>query len=287
MKIDQIKKVLVVGAGLMGSGISQVFAQAGYQVFMGDVSAVQLEKARRSTEKSLDSLVARGKLGQGEKADIIARITPVQELTVAREVDFVVEAVSENKDLKANIFGQLDGLCRPEVILATNTSSIPITEIAATTNRPHQVIGTHFMSPVPLMPVVEVIRALQTGEEVYGITVELMRRIGKEPADSNDFPGFISNRIFMSLINEAIYCVYEGMGTAENIDKIVKLSFNHPMGPLRLADAVGLDTILNVLEVLYSGYRNPKYAPCPLLVNMVKAGWLGKKSGRGFYQYDA
>lgn len=286
MKINQIKKVLVVGAGLMGSGITQVFAQAGYQVFMGDVSAVQLEKARRSIEKSLDSLVSRGKIGQGEKADVIARITPVQELTVAREVDFVVEAVSENKDLKANIFGQLDLLCRPEVILATNTSSIPITEIAATTNRPHQVIGTHFMSPVPLMPVVEIIRALQTGEEVYDITVELMRRIGKEPADSNDFPGFISNRIFMSLINEAIYCVYEGMGTPENIDKIVKLSFNHPMGPLRLADAVGLDTILNVLEVLYSGYRNPKYTPCPLLVNMVKAGWLGKKSGRGFYRYE-
>lgn len=287
MEIDQIKKVLVVGAGLMGSGITQVFAQAGYQVFIEDVSAAQLEKAKRSMEKSLDFLITRGKLEQGEKDAVIGRVTPVQELAVAGDVDFVVEAVSENKDLKANIFRQLDELCRPEVILATNTSSIPITEIAAVTRRPHQVIGTHFMSPVPLMPGVEIIRALQTDEEVYKVTFELMRRIGKEPADSNDFPGFVSNRIFMALINEAIYCVYEGVGTPENIDKIIKLSLNHPMGPLRLADAVGLDTILNVLEVLYQGYRNPKYAPCPLLVNMVKAGWLGKKSGRGFYQYDA
>lgn len=286
MEIQDIKKVLVVGAGLMGSGIAQVFAQAGFEVYMEDVVPEQLDKARASIEKMLDTLVKKAKITADEKEHAISRINAVTDLEVASQVDFVVEAATEKKDIKFAIFRELDRRCRPGVILATNTSSIPITEIAASTARPEYVVGTHFMSPVPLMRGVELIRGLQTSEDVFRLTEELMRKIGKEPGVSADFPGFISNRIFLAMLNEAFYCVYEGMGTPEDIDKIIQLSFNHPMGPLRLADAVGLDTILNVLEVLYEGYRHPKYAPCPLLVKMVKAGWCGRKSGRGFYIYE-
>lgn len=286
MNLHEIRKVLVVGAGLMGGGIAQVFAQAGYQVYMVDMAREQLDRALKNIEKMADSLIKKGILTTAGKEQTLANIHPVTDLEAAADADFVVEAVSEKKDLKFTIFRELDRNCRPGVILASNTSSISITEIAAVTSRPEYVVGTHFMSPVPLMKCVELIRGLQTADEVYKVAGEIVMKIGKEPGFSADYPGFISNRIFLAFINEAICCVHDQMGAPEDIDKIMKLSFNHPVGPLRLADNIGLDTILNILEVLYEGYRHPKYIPCPLLVKMNKAGWLGRKSGRGFYIYD-
>lgn len=286
MDINEIKKVLVVGAGLMGNGITQVFAQADYQVYMEDIARDQLDRAIKNIGKMADTLIKKGMLTTDGKERTLANIHPVTDLEVAAEVDFVVEAVTEKKDLKFNIFRELDKYCRPGTILASNTSSISITEIAAVTSHPEYVVGTHFMSPVPLMKCVELIKGLQTLDEVYKVTEEVARKIGKEPGLSADYPGFISNRIFLAFINEAIWCIHDQMGTPDDVDKIIKLSFNHPVGPLRLADNIGLDTILNILEVLYEGYRHPKYIPCPLLVKMNKAGWLGRKSGRGFYIYD-
>ncbi len=285
MNIDEINKVAVIGAGLMGSGIAQVFAQSGYQVILIDISQEQLQRGRENIEKYLQKMVVRKTLPSAVKEVALDNISYFEKLEVAAETDFLIEAVTENKELKKSIFSQLENICRPEVVFGSNTSSIPITELAASTQRPNLFIGTHFMSPVPFMRGVELIRGLETSIETFNMVEGLMKRIGKEPCESNDYPGFASNRIFMALLNEAFYCVYEGIGTPENIDKVITLSLNHPIGPLRLADNVGLDTVLNVLEVLHEGYRNPKYAPCPLLVKMVKAGWLGKKTKRGFYIY--
>ena len=285
MNIEEIKKVAIIGAGLMGSGIAQVFAQSGYQVTLIDISQEQFEKSKQDIEFYIDKMVSRKTIPSAVKEVALSNIRYSEKKEDAVKADLIIEAVTENKELKKTIFTQLDNICREEVIFASNTSSIPITELAAATKRPDRFIGTHFMSPVPLMQCVELIRGLETDNEVFKMIEELMKRIRKEPCESNDFPGFISNRIFMALLNEAFYCVYEGVGTPENIDKVITLSLNHPVGPLRLADNVGLDTILNVLEVLFEGYRNPKYAPCPLLVKMVKANWLGRKTKRGFYIY--
>jgi len=273
-----IKTFMVVGAGQMGSGIAQVAAQAGLQVILNDIKEEFVQKGLASIGKILERNVAKGKITADEKEAVLARIVPSTSL-------FVVEAASENMEIKTRIFQALDKAARPEVILATNTSSLPITEIAAVTGRPEKVIGMHFMNPVPVMPLVEVIRGIATTDAVYACVDELARGMGKTPVEVNDAPGFISNRVLLPMINEAIYCVHEGVATVEAVDSVMKLGMNHPMGPLTLADFIGLDTCLAIMEVLYEGFADSKYRPCPLLRKMVKAGWLGKKSGKGFYQY--
>jgi 3-hydroxybutyryl-CoA dehydrogenase len=280
-----IQKMMVVGAGQMGSGIAQVAAQAGLEVVLHDVKEDFVNRGLQAISKNLARNVEKGKLSAQDKETFLSRIQPSTSLENAVDVDFVVEAATENMAIKSDIFRQLDSLCKPGVILATNTSSLPITEIAAVTSRPELVIGMHFMNPVPVMKLVEIIRGLATADEVYETVEELAKRMGKTPVSVNDFPGFISNRVLMPMINEAIYCVYEGVATPEAIDEIMKLGMNHPMGPLTLADFIGLDTCLAIMEVLYEGFGDSKYRPCPLLRKYVKAGWLGKKTGRGFYQY--
>ena len=280
-----ISKIMVIGAGQMGGGIAQVAAQAGLQVVLNDIDAAFIDKRVAFIDKTLSRNVEKGRITEGDKQAALARLLPSTDLQDAADVDFVVEAASENMAIKEQIFRKLDAVARPGVILATNTSSLPITEIAAVTGRPESVIGMHFMNPVPVMTLVEIIRGIATSDEVYKTVEALARTMGKTPVEVNDYPGFISNRVLMPMINEAIYCVYEGVAEPEAIDQVMKLGMNHPMGPLTLADFIGLDTCLAIMEVLYEGFADSKYRPCPLLRKMVKAGWLGKKSGKGFYAY--
>jgi len=281
----EIKTFGVIGAGQMGNGIAQVAAMSGVNVIMNDIAPQFVEKGIQTITKNLDKNVEKGKMSKEERDAIVSRIKGSVELKDMASADFVVEAAVERQDLKFQIFKNLDGICRPDVILATNTSSIPIGRIASQTKRPDKVIGMHFMNPVPVMKLVEVIRGLATSEETFKTTWDLSVKFGKTPALANDFPGFIANRILMPMINEAIYCLYHSVGTKEDIDTVMKLGANHPMGPLALADLIGLDTCLAIMETLYDGFKDSKYRPCPLLRKYVEAGWLGKKTGRGFYEY--
>lgn len=281
-----IQKVLVIGAGQMGSGIAQVCAQAGFDVKLNDRAEEFFARGLATITKNLSRDVEKGRKTEDEKNEILGRITKSLDLSDASDVDIVIEAAVENMEIKQQIFKQLDEITPKHAILATNTSSLPITEIAAVTNRPEQVIGMHFMNPVPVMKLVEIIRGLATSDEVYTEIEEMTKKLSKVPVEVNDFPGFVSNRILMPMINEAIYTLYEGVATKEAIDDVMKLGMNHPMGPLQLADFIGLDTCLYIMEILHDGFGDSKYRPCPLLRKYVKAGWLGKKSGRGFYVYE-
>lgn len=285
MSVD-IKKLIVIGAGQMGSGIAQVAAAAGVDVVLNDIQASYVEKGRATIERNLARAVQKGKLTQDEMDATLMRIQTSVALTDAHDCDMAVEAATENMSIKLDIFRRLDEYMPSHAILASNTSSLPITEIAAVTKRPAQVIGMHFMNPVPVMKLVEIIRGLATSDMVYATVKGLAEQMNKTAVEVNDFPGFVSNRVLMPMINEAIYCVYEGVAAPEAIDEVMKLGMNHPMGPLTLADFIGLDTCLAIMEVLYEGFGDSKYRPCPLLRKYVKAGWLGKKTGRGFYVYE-
>jgi len=280
-----IKKVGVLGAGQMGNGIAHVFAQYGYGVVLFDIAGNQLDKAVATIGQNLERQAKKGAIAESLIGETLGRIRTTTEMSDLADVDFAVEAVTENEQLKLEIFRKLDSIVKPGSILASNTSSIPITKIASATSRPDKVIGMHFMNPVPVMKLVEVIRGHATSDETFAITSELVARLEKEMAVSQDYPGFIVNRILMPMINEAAFALFEGIATAEDIDKGMKLGTNQPMGPLTLADFIGLDTCLAIMNVLYEGFRDSKYRPCPLLVKMVNAGYLGRKSGRGFYQY--
>jgi 3-hydroxybutyryl-CoA dehydrogenase len=281
-----VKKIMVIGAGQMGSGIAQVCAQAGYSVLLNDLKPEFVERGLSGIQKNLNRQVDKGRMTAEQVGEILSRITASQDLQDASQVDLVIEAAVENMDIKTKIFAQLDEIAPPHAILASNTSSLPITKIAAATKRPEKVIGMHFMNPVPVMKLVEIIRGLATADEVYQTIEDITKTLEKVPVEVNDFPGFVSNRILMPMINEAIYTLYEGVATKEAIDEVMKLGMNHPMGPLTLADFIGLDTCLYIMETLHEGFGDDKYRPCPLLRKYVKAGWLGKKSGRGFYTYQ-
>jgi 3-hydroxybutyryl-CoA dehydrogenase len=281
----EIGTIGVVGAGQMGGGIAQVAAQAGLSVILHDVEDAFVQKGLAAIDKNLARAVEKGKITAADRGAIRGRITGTTALDSLGAADFVVEAVIEKLEVKQTLFEALDRLCRPEVILATNTSSLPITRVAAATKRPEQVIGMHFMNPVPVMKLVEIIRGHRTSDDTSAAVRALAEKLGKTPVECRDFPGFVSNRVLMPLINEAIFCLHEGIGTAEAIDTILKLGMNHPMGPLTLADFIGLDTCLYILEVLQDGLGEDKYRPCPLLRKYVEAGWLGRKTGRGFYDY--
>ena len=280
-------KIAVLGAGQMGNGIAHVFAQAGFGVTMIDIAQDALTRGRDTIAKNLDRQVKRGSVTVDEKEKTLGRIRTAESLDAVHGASVVIEAVTEQRALKFKIFEDVDRLSDAGAILATNTSSISITEIAGHTRRPESVIGMHFMNPVPVMQLVEVIRGLATSDETARRTIELATAVGKSPVEANDYPGFIANRVLMPMINEAVYCLMEGVGSKEAIDTVMKLGMNHPMGPLALADFIGLDTCLAILEVLHDGLGDPKYRPCPLLRKYVAAGWLGKKSGRGFYAYGS
>ena len=280
------EKIAVVGSGQMGNGIAHVFAVAGFDVTMIDVSRSALERARATIEKNLGRQVEKKVIDASARDSALARISTTESLASAADAALVIEAATERAELKFTLFADLDRIAQPSAILASNTSSISITELGARTKRPAQVIGMHFMNPVPVMQLVEVIRGLATSNETTARVLELSRSLGKTPVEVNDYPGFVSNRVLMPMINEAIYCLMEGVGSAESIDTVMKLGMNHPMGPLALADLIGLDTCVAILEVLQDGLGDPKYRPCPLLRKYVAAGWLGRKSGRGFHEYS-
>ncbi len=286
MSIDAIKTVAVLGAGTMGNGIAHVFAKAGYKTILRDVDQKCLDRALDTIGKNLDREVKKAKLTEAEKPEIIKRIwftTAANDLAAA---DIAIEAVPEQRELKERVLKEADAVLRPGVVLASNTSSISITALAAKTSRPEQFIGMHFMNPVPVMTLVEVIRGLQTNEETFATTMSLCEKLGKKPVAVNDAPGFVSNRVLMPMINEAVYAVMEGVATPESVDAVMKMGMNHPMGPLELADFIGLDVCVDILNVLQNGLGDPKYRACPLLKKYVAAGWLGRKSGRGFYKYE-
>lgn len=281
-----IETVMVIGAGQMGAGIAQVFAANGYQVSLYDVDQKNTQKGIEGIDKRLKKQVEKGSLSAKEYEEIMERLHLANEITAAQKADLIVEAVVEKMEVKQAIFAELDSLAPSHTILATNTSSLPITEIAAVTTRPEKVIGMHFMNPVPVMKLVEIIRGLATADEVYQAVYETTKKLNKTPVEVHDFPGFVSNRILMPMINEAVFTLYEGVANEEDIDQVMKLGMNHPMGPLTLADFIGLDTCLFIMETLHKGFGDDKYRPCPLLRKYVKAGWLGRKTGKGFFTYE-
>ncbi|MCM3545900.1 3-hydroxybutyryl-CoA dehydrogenase [Priestia megaterium] len=281
-----IETVMVIGAGQMGAGIAQVFAASGYQVSLYDVDQKNAQKGIEGIDKRLKKQVGKGSLSAKEYEEIMERLHQANEITAAQKADLIVEAVVEKMEVKQAIFAELDSLAPNHTVLATNTSSLPITEIAAATTRPEKVIGMHFMNPVPVMKLVEIIRGLATTDEVYQAVYETTKKLNKTPVEVHDFPGFVSNRILMPMINEAVFTLYEGVANEEDIDQVMKLGMNHPMGPLTLADFIGLDTCLFIMETLHKGFGDDKYRPCPLLRKYVKAGWLGRKTGKGFFTYE-
>ena len=282
----QIKKVGVIGAGTMGNGIAHVFARSGYEVILCDIEQKFLDRALATIGKNLDREVAKNKITESQKSETLNRIKPVVDRSAIANCDFVVEAALEKFEVKSELFRELDRACRPEIILASNTSSISVTKLAATTTRPDKIIGMHFFNPVPVMKLVEVVRGLATSDETFQTVRELAIKLEKTPVEVNDAPGFVSNRVLMPLLNEAMYTVMEGVATPEAVDEVFKLGMAHPMGPLALADFIGLDVCLDIMRVMLAGLGDPKYRPCPLLIKMVDAGRLGKKSGRGFYKYS-
>jgi 3-hydroxybutyryl-CoA dehydrogenase len=286
MSLDSIKTVAVLGAGTMGNGIAHVFARAGFSVILRDVDQRYLDRALDTISKNLDRESKKGKLPESEKPAVLSRIKTVIDMTVIAAADFAIEAVPEKLEIKRAVLTEADKILGPEVVLASNTSSISMTTLAALTSRPDRFVGMHFMNPVPVMALVEVIRALQTSDAAFSLTMELTKKLGKTPVAVNDAPGFVSNRVLMPLINEAAYCVMEGVATPEAVDSVMKLGMNHPMGPLELADFIGLDVCVDILHVLHEGLGDPKYRACPLLKKFVAAGWLGRKSSRGFYTYS-